>query len=269
MMKKYFSSKSFLLGFLLVGLLFLIMVIGFFYMPFDPNENDVMNKLQSPSSEHLLGTDHLGRDILSRVMKGSRVSFFIGAVVVFFGSIVGCSLGAIAGYFGGVWDDIISKIIDIQLAFPGILIALMFVAVFGNSLANLSIALSIMAIPRFARMARSGFMRYREADFVKAARVRGASDFRIITLHILPNVSSELLVSATLSFSGAIMSEAGLSYLGLGIQPPDPSFGKMLSEAQASILTAPWYVFIPATIIIILVLGFNLMSDGISETNKY
>lgn len=268
-LKKYFSNRNFTIGFCMVGFLFVIMVIGLFYLPHDPNEISTFNKLNPPSAANLLGTDHLGRDILSRVMKGARISFLIGFLVVVCGGIIGCTLGAISGYFGGVADEIITKLIDTQMAFPGVLLALMLIAVFGNSIQNMVLALSIMSIPRFARMSRSGFMKYRNAEFVKAARVRGASNLRILLLHIFPNIAQELLVTATLSFSGAIMSEAGLSYLGLGIQPPDPSFGKMLSEAQSCILLAPWYVMIPAAIITILVLGFNLMGDGLSEIYRH
>lgn len=142
-------------------------------------------------------------------------------------------MGAVAGYYGGKIDEVIMKLIDTQMAFPGVLLALMLIAVFGNSLQNLIFALGIMSIPRFARITRSGFIKYRDAEFIKAARSRGAGDGRIIFLHILPNIVPELIVTSSLGFAGAVMSEAGLSYLGLGIQPPTPSFGKMLSEAQA------------------------------------
>ena len=219
----------------MVSILFLLMVVGFFYLPADPNKIDVMKELLPPSRENLLGTDQLGRDILSRVMVGSRISFFIGFCVVICGG----------------------------------LLALMLIAVFGNSVQNLILALSVMSVPRFARMSRSGFLKYRNSEFVKAAKVKGASDLRIMILHIFPNLLQELSVTATLSFSGAIMSEAGLSYLSLGIQPPTPSFGKMLSEAQNTILTAGWYVVIPAALITMLVLGFNLISDGLNEIYRH
>ena len=241
-LKKYFFNRNFTLGFIMVSILFLLMVVGFFYLPADPNKIDVLKELLPPSRENLLGTDQLGRDILSRVMVGSRISFFIGFCVVLCGGLLGCTLGGAAGYYGGKIDSIITKIIDTQMAFPGVLLALMLIAVFGNSVQNLILALSVMSVPRFARMSRSGFLKYRNSEFVKAA---------------------------TLSFSGAIMSEAGLSYLSLGIQPPTPSFGKMLSEAQNTILTAGWYVVIPAALITMLVLGFNLISDGLNEIYRH
>lgn len=266
--KKYFSNRSFAIGFSIIFLLFAMMVVGLFWLPRDPLKGDVMIRLTKPCAEHLLGTDHLGRDILSRVMYGSRISFFIGFCVVVLGGFMGCCLGAAAGYYGGKIDSVISKIIDTQMAFPGVLLALMLIAVFGNSIQNMIFALSIMSIPRFARISRSGFLKYRDSEFVKAAKVKGASSLRIMALHILPNIAGEILVTATLSFSGAIMSEAGLSYLSLGIQPPTPTFGKMLSEAQACILNAGWYVLIPASIITMLVMGFNLISDGLNEIYK-
>lgn len=209
-------------------------------MPWTPQQIAVLFR------GHPLGTDQFGRDILSRLMEGTRVSFLVGALTVVFGLVVGGAIGSIAGYYGGKIDEVIMKLIDTQMAFPGVLLALMLIAVFGNSLQNLILALGVMSIPRFARISRSGFIKYRDAEFIKAARSRGAGDGRIIFLHILPNIVPELIVTSSLGFAGAVMSEAGLSYLGLGIQPPTPSFGKMLSEAQAEILQAGWYVLVPA-----------------------
>ena len=245
-LKKCLRNKNFILGSCMVGLMVLIMVVGFFYMPYDPDVMDTEHELQFFSAAHPLGTDQFGRDILSRIMEGTRVSFLVGALTVVFGLLVGGAVGAVAGYYGGKIDEVIMKLIDTQMAFPGVLLALMLIAVFGNSLQNLIFALGIMSIPRFARITRSGFIKYRDAEFIKAARSRGAGDGRIIFLHILPNIVPELIVTSSLGFAGAVMSEAGLSYLGLGIHPPTPSFGKMLSEAQAEILQAGWYVLVPA-----------------------
>lgn len=264
-LKKLFKNSNFIVGFILVVIMMLLMIVGFFYLPYDINKMDVMNSLATPSGKHLLGTDHLGRDILSRIMQGAGISFIIGIAVVIFGLVTGTIIGAVAGYYGGKVDEIIMKLIDTQMAFPGVLLALMLIAVFGNNLANIILALGIMSIPRFARMARSGFMKYRDAEFVKASRVRGAGDLYIMVFHIFPNIVPDLIVTCSLGFASAVMSEAGLSYLGLGIQPPTPSFGKMLSEAQNYILQAPWYVMIPAIAITMLVMGFNLMGDGIQK----
>lgn len=268
-LKKCLRNKNFILGSCMVGLMVLIMVVGFFYMPYDPDVMDTEHELQFFSATHPLGTDQFGRDILSRIMEGTRVSFLVGALTVVFGLVVGGAVGAVAGYYGGKIDEVIMKLIDTQMAFPGVLLALMLIAVFGNSLQNLIFALGIMSIPRFARITRSGFIKYRDAEFIKAARSRGAGDGRIIFLHILPNIVPELIVTSSLGFAGAVMSEAGLSYLGLGIQPPTPSFGKMLSEAQAEILQAGWYVLVPAAAITLLVMGFNLIGDALQEVTQH
>ena len=268
-LKKCLHNKNFIIGLCMVGLMVLVMVVGFFYMPYDPDAMDTENELQFFSAAHPLGTDQFGRDVLSRIMQGARVSFLVGALTVVFGLVVGGAVGAIAGYYGGKVDEVIMKLIDTQMAFPGVLLALMLIAVFGNSIQNLILALGVMSIPRFARITRSGFIKYRDAEFIRAARSRGAGDGRIIFRHILPNIVPELIVTSSLGFAGAVMSEAGLSYLGLGIQPPTPSFGKMLSEAQAEILQAGWYVLVPAVAITLLVMGFNLIGDALQEVTEH
>ena len=268
-LKKCLRNKNFIVGAAMVGLMVLVMVVGFFYMPYDPDAMDTENQLQFFSAAHPLGTDQFGRDILSRIMEGTRVSFLVGALTVVFGLLVGGFIGSVAGYYGGKLDDVIMKLIDTQMAFPGVLLALMLIAVFGNSIQNLIFALGIMSIPRFARITRSGFIKYRDAEFIKAARSRGAGDGRIIFRHILPNIVPELIVTSSLGFAGAVMSEAGLSYLGLGIKPPTPSFGRMLSEAQGEILQAGWYVLVPAAAITLLVMGFNLIGDALQEVTQH
>ena len=268
-LKKCLRNKNFILGSCMVGLMVLIMVVGFFYMPYDPDVMDTEHELQFFSAAHPLGTDQFGRDILSRIMEGTRVSFLVGALTVVFGLLVGGAVGAVAGYYGGKIDEVIMKLIDTQMAFPGVLLALMLIAVFGNGIQNLILALGVMSIPRFARITRSGFIKYRDAEFIRAARSRGAGDGRIIFRHILPNIVPELIVTSSLGFAGAVMSEAGLSYLGLGIKPPTPSFGKMLSEAQGEILQAGWYVLVPAAAITLLVMGFNLIGDALQEVTQH
>ena len=268
-LKKCLRNKNFIVGAAMVGLMVLIMVVGFFFMPYDPDAMDTEHQLQFFSAAHPLGTDQFGRDILSRIMEGTRVSFLVGALTVVFGLLVGGFIGSVAGYYGGKLDDVIMKLIDTQMAFPGVLLALMLIAVFGNSIQNLIFALGIMSIPRFARITRSGFIKYRDAEFIKAARSRGAGDGRIIFRHILPNIVPELIVTSSLGFAGAVMSEAGLSYLGLGIKPPTPSFGRMLSEAQGEILQAWWYVLVPAVAITLLVMGFNLIGDALQEVTQH
>lgn len=267
-MNRYLKNKSFITGLAMVLAMALIMLIGFVWMPYDPTAQELTNKLKLPSTAHLLGTDQFGRDILSRIMQGIRISFMIGLAVTAAGGVIGTLIGAFCGYFGGAVDEICMKLVDAMMAFPGVLLALMLIAVFGNGISNTVAALTIMAIPRFVRISRSGYMRNREAEYVKAERVRGASPMRIMFRHILGNITSELAATASLTFAGAIMSEAGLSYLGMGVTPPHPSLGQMLSEAQDSLLRAPWYVLIPTGVITLLVLGFNLMGDGIQQADE-
>ena len=256
------------IGFVMVSFIFILMLIGFFYTPYDFEAIDVSNKLAFMDSKHILGTDNLGRDILSRMMIGARTSFFIGLSVVVLSLIVGGLIGAFSGYLGGFFDDIISKLIEVLMAFPGILIALIMIAVLGNSTLNMVIALSIMNIPRFSRITRSEYIKYKNMDFIKAEITRGAGTFRIMFIHIFPNMYNSLLITSSLAFASAVMSEAGLSYLGLNANPLLPSFGKMVSDAQNAILEAPWFILIPTLAITLLVMGFNFIADGINELNE-
>lgn len=265
-MKNYFRNKSFVIGFSLILFFLLFMIAGLFFLPYDPNFPDTAAKFAPLSSKHLLGTDHLGRDILSRLLVGTRISFAVGFTVMVFGCFFGLILGSFSGYFGGWIDLIIQKIISLQMSFPGILLALMMIAVFGSDMKITLSALCLMSIPRFTRITRAGFLKYKNALFVKAARAKGAGNIRIMLNHILPNILPELLVTCSLSFALAVLSESGLSYLGLGIQPPAPSFGRMLNDAQRFIFSNPKGVIIPAIFLSALVTGFNLLSDGISES---
>lgn len=267
-MKRNFTNGKLLCGMILVGMMLAVTVVGCIWTPYDPYAMDA-EPLTFFSAAHPLGTDDFGRDILSRVMVGARYSFLVGAPAVLIGLLIGGLPGLVAGYLGGRADELFMKLIDVQMAFPGILLALMLIAVLGTGIHNTVLALGLMAIPRFARIARSGAVRYRDAEFVRASRARGAGGCRILFLHILPHVLPDLIVTASLSFASAVMSEAGLSYLGLGLQPPTPSFGKMLSEAQGSMLQAGWYVLVPACTLTILVLGFHLIGDGLQEVLRH
>lgn len=268
-MKKYFLNKSFFSGFVILLFLILFFIIGSFFCKYDYDAIDTSNKFLKFSSEHILGTDYLGRDVFARLSSSMKLSFLIGFSVVISGFITGVILGALSGFFGGIVDSVISKLVDTQMSFPGILLALMLIAVFGTDTIVTVTALYIMSIPRFTRIARSGFIKYKNSLFVLSAKAKGAGVFRILFHHILPNVIPQLIVTSTLSFSLCILSESGLSFLGLGIQPPLPSFGSMLSEGQRYILLAPEAVIIPAVTLILLVLSFNLIGDGISETNEH
>ncbi|MFC4599844.1 ABC transporter permease [Cohnella hongkongensis] len=263
--KRLIRNKPSVIGGSLILLLLGLMVTSLIYTPYGPNEMNTAMRLAPPQADYWWGTDNFGRDIFSRIMEGTQTAFLIGFSSVAIGLFFGLLIGALAGYAGGWTDEILMRVIDAKLAFPGILLAIMLVSVFGPGLGNTIVALGLMSIPAFARIARSGFIQYKEFAFVQAAKARGAGPLRIVFLHILPNISSPLVVTASLRFSGSILAEAGLSYLGLGVQPPDPSWGRMLSEAQPFIANAPWYVLITGAVITAMVLGFNLLGDGIRD----
>lgn len=266
-MKRYFSSAAFTFGFILISLMLIVFLVSLFWTPYDTSVMNISARFGTPSAEHLLGTDQFGRDILSRILKGVQSSFLIALAAVALGGTVGTLAGSVSGYFGGRTDSLIMKVIDVLMAFPGVLLAMMLIAVSGNGVKNTVLALAIMLIPRFARIIRSGFLKSRDAEYVRAEKLRGAGSARIIFIHILPNQLPELVATASLSFATSIMAESGLSYLGMGLQPPSPSLGIMLSEAQDYIFLAPWYVLIPSFFITLLVVGFNMLGDGIQDVN--
>lgn len=258
-------SSSLVIGGFLVGFFLLMLVVSFFYTPFAVNEMRSTERFLPPGQPYLLGTDNFGRDIFSRVMKGTQTAFLVGTISVLIGMVMGVSLGALSGYFGGWTDRIIAQLNATLQAFPGVLLALMIVAAFGPGTFNTIVALSITAIPGFIRITRSGFLQLKEYSFVEAAETIGLSPLQIMIRHILPNVVPALLVAASTGFAGALLAEAGLSYLGLGVQPPEPSWGRMLNEAQGYLLRAPWYSLAPGFVLLLAVLGFNLLSDGIRD----
>lgn len=249
------------IGLVLVILVMGITVIGFFYTPYDPNGMNALSKNLSPSLAHPFGCDNFGRDIFSRVMEGAKTTFLIAVATVAIGVIAGGMLGAITGYFGGVVDEVLMRINDVVASFPSILLALVMVSVMGTGKYKIIWALGIIFIPSFARVVRSEYVTQKQLDYVKNARLMGASHLRIMVLHILPNTKSILLSSIAIGLNNAVLAEAGMSYLGLGVQPPDPSLGRMLSEAQTYLLTAPWYALAPGITIIITVLGFSLLVE--------
>lgn len=259
------NNFTLVIGLVIIGILLGIFLISFIYIPHDVNDMVMEDRFSPPSKKYLLGTDNFGRDVLSRIMKGSQTAFLVGTVSVLLAMIIGILLGAIAGYFGGAFDELIMRLMDALMAFPTILLALVFIAVFGASTLNTLIAIGIRSIPTFARLTRGGFVQYKEFEFVKAAKSVGAGPLRIMFDHILPNVLSPIIIAASMGFAGAILSEAGLSYLGLGVQPPHPSWGRMLKEAQSFLSKAPWYTFAPGIMITMSVLGFNLLGDGIRD----
>jgi len=222
-------------------------------------------RLARPTVHHPFGLDELGRDILARVLAGARISFLVGLTVVSVSASVGTLLGAVAGYFGGVTDDVISRVIDVLLAFPGLLLAIALVAVLGPSLGNVLFALTIIGWVGYARLVRGQVLRARELEYVQAARAAGARIPRILWRHVVPTAIPAVVVQATLGMAGAIIGEAALSFLGLGVQPPTPSWGTMLNGGRAHLLDAPHLTIFPGLAIALLVLGFNFLGDGLRD----
>lgn len=252
---------NFILGRIIICAVVLFAVIGIFYTPYDPNTMDQALKNGAPCLRHLFGTDNFGRDVLSRVMKGAGTTFFVGLCTVGIGAVCGTLLGAVTGYYGGLFDEILMRLNDGLTSFPSILLALVFVSILGPGKYNIILALGIIFIPSFARVVRSEFITHKHLDYVKNAKLMGASDLRIMFVHILPNTKTILLSSITIGFNNAVLAEAGMSYLSLGVQPPDASLGRMLSEAQTYLFSAPWMALAPGILIVLTVLGFSLVSE--------
>jgi peptide/nickel transport system permease protein len=249
----------------IVALAAVAAILGPLLSPFDPAAQNLALRLEGPSGAHWFGLDELGRDILARVLSGARISLLVGIVVVGVSSVIGILLGSIAGYFGGFVDETISRIVDILLAFPGLLLAIALVAVLGPSLTNVVLALSLIGWVGYARLVRGQVLRAREFEFVQAARALGASTPRILLRHVIPSTLPAVTVQATLGMGGAILAEAALSFLGLGVQPPTPSWGTMLNYGRGHLLDAPHLTVFPGLAIAVLVLGFNFLGDGLRD----
>lgn len=250
-------------------LILLTLVIGLFTPlvdPYDPTtDSNLAQSRWAPSWQHPFGTDNLGRDVLRRVLHGTRISLLIGFVVVLVSGAAGTVLGLVAGYYGRALDTVIMRLLDILLAFPAILLAIAIVAVRGPGLANTILAVAIVGIPGYARVVRSLVLSLRERDYVDAARMVGASHARIMFLHILPNSLSPIIVQATLGMGGAILFAAALGFLGLGVQPPRPEWGAMIADGIKFLRQSPHLVFFPGMAIMLTVLGFNLLGDGLRD----
>lgn len=252
-------------GLVIVLITVLAALAGPLLSPYDPAAQELARRLEAPSLSHPFGLDELGRDILARLMQGARISLLVGLAVVSVSSTVGMFFGSVAGYFGGRIDDAISRVIDVLMAFPGILLAIALVAVLGPSLTNVVIALSVIGWVGYARLVRGQALRARELEFVQAARASGAGASRIVFHHILPTAFPSVVVQATIGMAGAIIAEAALSFLGLGVQPPTPSWGTMLDAGRAHLFDAPHLTIFPGLAIALLVLGFNFLGDGLRD----
>ena len=269
-------NYNLILGCSITGIMVTLILIGFFWTPYDPEAMDASVKMDGPSLAHLLGTDNFGRDIFSRVLDGAGTTLIIAAVTVAVGLVAGILVGAFTGYFGGWLDEAVMRICDIITAFPSILLALVIVRMLsgiegsGGAMAkyNVIAALSLLFIPSFARIVRSEFAKQKELDYVRSARLMGAGTLRIMFIHILPNVLPVVLSTVAIGFNNAVLAEASMSYLGIGVQPPDPSLGRMLSESQSFFSSAPWYTLSSGLTIVLLILGFGLISDGLGGRRR-
>lgn len=240
-------------------------VLGPWLAPYGLNEVVVQDRLEAPSLTHVFGTDELGRDVFSRVLLGARASLVVGVVAVGISLTAGTLLGLIAGFYGGGIDDVVMRLMDVVFAFPAILMAIAVLAILGPGLVNAMVAIGIVYIPIFARVTRASVLSVREEVYVRAARSVGASDPRLLLRHILPNVAAPVIVQTTISLAFAILSEAALSFLGLGVQPPAASWGRMLSEGRDFIQQAWWMAVFPGLAIFLTVLSFNLIGDALRE----
>lgn len=263
--RRFKKNKSALVGGIVVLFFILVAIFGPMLVSTNPNATDIANKLQPPSAEHWFGTDNYGRDIFSRIVHGTGLTLIVGFVSVMIGGIVGVLFGIISGYYGGKVDTIIMRLMDILLAFPGILLALAIVSVLGGSLQNMIIAIGIFSVPTFARIVRGSTLSVRKLEYIDAMRALGASDFRIIFKHILPNVLSPIIVQATLRIATAVLTASGLSFLGLGAQPPTPEWGAMLSAGRSYMAESPHMILIPGLAIVLVVLAFNIFGDGLRD----
>lgn len=255
------------IGLFMTGTAVLMALVGAFWTPCSTTAMSAAERFCAPSFEHPFGTDNFGRDILSRVMKGAGSTIFISSLVVLFSGGLGILIGALTGYFGGLLDEIVMRFTDAVNGFPSILLALVMISILGSGKKNLILSLGIVFTPSFVRIVRSEFIRLRDADYISRARLMGVGRPRILFVHILPNIFSTFWVSVMIGFNNGILAESGMSYLGIGVRPPDASLGEMLSDAQGYLLRAPWYALAPGLTIVWIVLGFSLLGEGIRQSS--
>lgn len=259
------KSRTAVFGIIIIILFALIALLAPYVAPYDPLEQNFIKSFRPPSREHFLGTDEFGRDIFSRIIYGARISLQIGFIAVFISLIVGVSVGLAAGYYGGWIDMLVMRVMDLMLSFPYILLALVIMSILGPGIYNAMIAIGIVYVPQYARVVRSSVLSVKKKEYVLSAQALGANDFRIILKHVFLNSMAPIIIQTTLSIGRAIINAAGLSFLGLGAQPPTPEWGAMLSNGQDFLRNAPWIATFPGIAIALLVLGFNLVGDGFRD----
>ncbi len=259
-------NRAAIVGAVIVALFVFVAGLAPVLVPFSPIQGNLGDRLQPPSPAHWLGTDELGRDILSRILFGARISLEIQIVAVLLALVIGVILGAVGGYLGGYVDNLIMRAMDVLLAFPSIFLALAIIAALGTGLFNLMLAAGIASVPQFARIVRASILSLREKEFVEAAVALGSGSNRIMFRHLLPNCLAPIIVQSTLRMATVLLTASGLSFLGLGVQPPTPEWGAMLSNARSYLIVAPHVATIPGVAIMIVVVGFNLFGDGLRDT---
>jgi len=264
-MKKRALNGYLLAGLLLTGALFALIVAGCFWTPYDPTAMSGAEKTLAPSLRHLMGTDNFGRDIFSRVLQGAGTTALVAVCTVAIGAVFGTLVGALTGYFGGAVDAVLMRCNDALTAFPSMLLALVLIGAVGAGKANVILVLGLVFIPSFARVTRSAYASLRDVNYVKSAQLMGASRARILFVHLLPNILQVLLPALTIGFNNAVLAEASMSYLGIGVTPPDASLGYMLSDAQSMLATAPWYAIGAGTAIVLLIFGAGLIGEGLQR----
>ena len=263
--KRFAASRPAMIGLILLAVLVVSAIFAPALAPFDPYESNLPNSLKPPSANHFLGTDELGRDIMSRILYGARISLLVGVESVVLALICGVVLGAVAGFYGGKVDTAIMSVMDIMLSFPSILLAIAFMTVLGRGVEKAVIAIGIVSIPQYARIVRGSVLSVKENVYVMAARALGNGDGRLIFVHILPNVMAPIIVRATIGISVAILEAAALGFLGLGVAPPTAEWGTMLGSGRQTIFNAPHIVMFPGLAITVTVMAFNLLGDGLRD----
>jgi len=263
--RRFLENRMAVAGSVVVLALFVVSLFAPWLAPYDPSAIDLEKVLMPPSGDHWLGTDPLGRDVLSRMIWGARISLKVGFVATGIAILIGAVLGAVAGYYGGWTDAVIMRFVDIMLCFPAFFLILAVIAILEPSIWNIMLIIGVTGWMGITRLVRADFISLKERDFVLAARVIGASDFRIIFVHILPNAMASILVTATLGVAGAILTESALSFLGIGVQPPTPSWGNILTAGKDNIDIAWWLSLYPGLAILVTVLGYNLLGEGLRD----
>lgn len=265
MNKRLLSNKKLIIGALFSSIFLIIAIVSAVYTPYDPAAMNASDKFAGISIKHIMGCDNFGRDIFSRVMAGTGITIFIALGTNMIGLLLGIIIGALTGYYGGIVDEILMRFNDAVLAFPSILLALVLLSAFGPGQINVMVSLGIVFVPSYARIIRSEYLRIKGLDYVTSAKLMGAGNLRIIIRHILPNVFPVIFSTVVIGFNNAVLAEAGLSFLGIGVQPPNASLGTLLSDSQSFVFSHPSYTFLTGGFMVLLIVSFSLFSDGIKE----